>query len=163
MKIETIAETPVATTSSTTRISAHTHINGLGLDENGDAIVDDASTAGNRSGLVGQKDAREALGIVADLIHSQQLAGRALLLVGPPGTGKVSCAFCASDCVAVCSMSCVYTERATAAAEKNAHSRLFNSSHRCYNLDRTCHGSGARNWLATILILVCKKHQWWWS
>lgn len=46
-------------------------------------------TGGNPSGLVGQVAAREALGVVADLIHSQRLAGRALLLVGPPGTGKV--------------------------------------------------------------------------
>jgi RuvB-like protein 1 (pontin 52) len=93
MKIETVADNNSNSASggggvaaSTTRISAHTHINGLGLDENGVAIVDSAM---NRSGLVGQADAREALGVVTDLIHSQQLAGRALLLVGPPGTGKV--------------------------------------------------------------------------
>ena len=89
MKIETVADSNTNSAggaTSTTRISAHTHINGLGLDENGDAIVD---VTKNRSGLVGQVDAREALGVVTDLIHSQQLAGRALLLVGPPGTGKV--------------------------------------------------------------------------
>jgi hypothetical protein len=85
MKIETLSSSTTAASSSS-RISAHTHITGLGLDENGDAIVDSLD---NTSGLVGQVAAREALGIVADLIHSQRLAGRALLLVGPPGTGKV--------------------------------------------------------------------------
>jgi RuvB-like protein 1 len=96
MKIETVVDgsgggNNAAAATSTTRISAHTHINGLGLDENGDAIIDPTT---NRSGLVGQVDAREALGVVTDLIHSQQLAGRALLLVGPPGTGKVCLCLC---------------------------------------------------------------------
>ncbi|MGK3734842.1 MAG: DNA helicase TIP49 (TBP-interacting protein) [Bacillariaceae sp.] len=92
VKVETIASANVSVSSSS-RVSAHTHITGLGLDENGDAIVpmvgnEQAATA-NTSGLVGQTAAREALGIVSDLVHSQRLAGRALLLVGPPGTGKV--------------------------------------------------------------------------
>lgn len=81
MKIETIA-----TSSSGSRISAHTHITGLGLDETGSVIPDSSC------GLVGQGPAREALGIVTDLVISQQLAGRALLLVGGPGTGKTALA-----------------------------------------------------------------------
>lgn len=81
MKVETISSS-----SSSPRISAHTHITGLGLDDDGNA-VDDVSC-----GLVGQTQAREACGIVTDLIHTQQLAGRALLLVGPPGTGKTALA-----------------------------------------------------------------------
>lgn len=92
VKIETVGSSANSAASSS-RISAHTHISGLGLDENGDAIVpmmeDGQSSSTNTSGLVGQVAAREALGIVSDLVHSQRLAGRALLLVGPPGTGKV--------------------------------------------------------------------------
>ena len=90
VKVETIASSANTPTASSSRISAHTHITGLGLDENGDAIVpmmEDGHGSGriNTSGLVGQVAAREALGIVSDLVHSQRLAGRALLLVGPPG------------------------------------------------------------------------------
>ena len=47
MKIE-----EVKSSAKTQRISAHTHIKGLGLDENGIAIQ-------NASGLVGQELARE--------------------------------------------------------------------------------------------------------
>ena len=36
-------------------------------------------------GLVGQQRAREACGIVVDLIRSKKMAGRALLLAGAPG------------------------------------------------------------------------------
>ena len=89
VKIETVGSAANASAASSSRISAHTHISGLGLDENGDAIVlmmeDGQSSSTNTSGLVGQVAAREALGIVSDLVHSQRLAGRALLLVGPPG------------------------------------------------------------------------------
>jgi DNA helicase TIP49 (TBP-interacting protein) len=91
--VETIASSVSTSAASSSRISAHTHISGLGLDESGDAIVpmveDGQQGIGsvnvNTSGLVGQVAAREALGIVSDLVHSQRLAGRALLLVGPPG------------------------------------------------------------------------------
>lgn len=81
MKIETISSS-----SGGSRISAHTHITGLGLDETGSVIP------GSSCGLVGQVAAREALGVVTDLVISQQLAGRALLLVGGPGTGKTALA-----------------------------------------------------------------------
>lgn len=88
MKIETINTSAAASTSSSSRISVHTHITGLGLDvEDGSAIVDASSC-----GLIGQVAAREALGIVADLVTSQQLAGRAILLVGGSGTGKTALA-----------------------------------------------------------------------
>nr|CAD7449705.1 unnamed protein product [Timema bartmani] len=80
MKIE-----EVKSTAKTQRISAHSHVKGLGLDENGIAI----SMA---AGLVGQKEAREAAGIVVDLIKSKKMAGRAILLAGPPGTGKTAIA-----------------------------------------------------------------------
>jgi len=63
----------------------HTHIKGLGLDEAGAALP-------IASGLVGQERAREAVGVVVELIKSKKMAGRALLLAGAPGTGKTALA-----------------------------------------------------------------------
>lgn len=44
------------------------------------------------SGFVGQAEAREAAGLVVDMIRQKRMAGRALLLAGPPGTGKTALA-----------------------------------------------------------------------
>lgn len=76
----------VQSTSKSTRVSAHTHIKGLGLDPS----TGEAQPIG--SGLVGQEKAREACGLVVDLIRSRKMAGRALLLAGGPGTGKTALA-----------------------------------------------------------------------
>ncbi len=76
----------VQSTSKATRVSAHTHIKGLGLDSS----TGIATPVG--SGLVGQEKAREACGLVVDLIRSRKMAGRALLLAGAPGTGKTALA-----------------------------------------------------------------------
>lgn len=67
------------------RISAHSHIRGLGLDENLRAkdVAD---------GLVGQKKAREAAGVIVKLIQTGKMAGRGILMAGPPGTGKTAIA-----------------------------------------------------------------------
>ncbi|CAM9994871.1 unnamed protein product [Discosporangium mesarthrocarpum] len=80
MKIE-----EVQSTTKTQRVAVHTHVKGLGLDENGVA-----PTIG--AGMVGQEKAREAAGIVVELIKSKKMAGRALLLAGAPGTGKTALA-----------------------------------------------------------------------
>ena len=80
MKIE-----EVKSTTKTQRIAAHSHVKGLGLDERGIAKPVAA-------GLVGQELAREAAGVVTDLIRSKKMAGRAMLLAGPPGTGKTALA-----------------------------------------------------------------------
>ncbi|CAG5128160.1 unnamed protein product [Candidula unifasciata] len=80
MKIE-----EVKSTSKAQRIASHSHIKGLGLDENGYAIQSSA-------GLVGQELAREAAGVVVELIRSKKMSGRAVLLAGPPGTGKTAIA-----------------------------------------------------------------------
>lgn len=78
MKIE-----EVQSTTKKQRISSHTHIKGLGLSDDGFALP-------IASGLVGQEKAREAAGIIVELIKSKKMAGRALLLAGAPGTGKTA-------------------------------------------------------------------------
>ena len=67
------------------RISAHSHIRGLGLDENYRAIK-------KADGMVGQEDAREAAGIVVRMIKEGKFAGNAILIAGPPGSGKTALA-----------------------------------------------------------------------
>ena len=87
--------TPAPTTTTTTttpavsapnkdfRIHTHSHIKGLGLSAEGHALP-------IGQGFVGQAQAREALGLHLGLLRSGKYSGRPLLLVGPPGTGKVS-------------------------------------------------------------------------
>ena len=43
-------------------------------------------------GLVGREKAREACGVVVELIKTKKMAGRALMLAGAPGTGKTAMA-----------------------------------------------------------------------
>merc|ERR1711934_184198 len=72
-------------TTKAQRVAVHTHIKGLGLDEHGTALQCAA-------GLCGQEKAREAAGVVVELIGTKKMAGRALLLAGAPGTGKTALA-----------------------------------------------------------------------
>jgi RuvB-like protein 1 (pontin 52) len=72
------------------RIGPHSHIKGLGLTPDGSAPSDAA-------GFIGQTNAREACGVVVDLIKSRKFSGRALLLVGAPGTGKTALALAVSQ------------------------------------------------------------------
>jgi RuvB-like protein 2 len=92
------------------RIGAHSHITGLGLNEllechssNAAAAVTvaDSDAATRRStaaatmttcGLVGQERARRAMGVVLKLIQQSHIAGRSILLAGPPSTGKTALA-----------------------------------------------------------------------
>ncbi len=67
------------------RIGAHSHIRGLGLDE-------DLKAKPVADGLVGQTKAREAAGIIVRLIKAGKMAGRGILIAGPPGTGKTAIA-----------------------------------------------------------------------
>lgn len=80
MKIE-----EVQSTTKTVRVATHSHVKGLGLQADGAAHQ-------VANGLVGQEKAREACGIVVDLIKSKKMAGRALLMAGAPGTGKTALA-----------------------------------------------------------------------
>jgi len=66
------------------RVGAHSHIKGLGL-KNGKALM-------KADGMVGQIEAREAAGIIVELIKQGKMAGRGILLAGPPGTGKTAIA-----------------------------------------------------------------------
>jgi RuvB-like protein 1 (pontin 52) len=75
----------VKSTTKTARVATHSHVKGLGLDEEGTASP-------NAAGLVGQEKAREACGVVVELIRTKKMAGRALMLAGAPGTGKTALA-----------------------------------------------------------------------
>ena len=98
---------PLSTASlaRSSRIAPHSHIKALGLTPEGFATVDGA-------GFVGQNNAREvrvptqhyplysnyrqACGVAVELVKSRKFSGRALLLVGAPGTGKTALALAIS-------------------------------------------------------------------
>jgi len=67
------------------RIGAHSHIRGLGLDDS----LDPREVS---QGMVGQKKARRAAGLILEMIKEGKIAGRALLIAGQPGTGKTAIA-----------------------------------------------------------------------
>ncbi len=66
------------------RVSAHSHVKGLGL-EKGKPVE-------GKDGMIGQGEAREAAGIITELVRDGKFAGRAVLIAGPPGTGKTAIA-----------------------------------------------------------------------
>lgn len=67
------------------RVSAHSHVQGLGLGKDGKAEE-------GKDGMIGQLPAREAAGIITKLVSEGKFAGRAALIAGPPGTGKTAIA-----------------------------------------------------------------------
>ncbi|CCE65449.1 hypothetical protein TPHA_0L00920 [Tetrapisispora phaffii CBS 4417] len=75
---------------SGTRTATHTHIKGLGLDDQGIAKKVEG-------GFVGQIEAREACGVVVDLIKAKKMSGKAILLAGGPSTGKTALALAISQ------------------------------------------------------------------
>jgi len=66
------------------RVGSHSHITGLGLEGLKAKEIAD--------GMVGQIEARQAAGIVVNMVKEGRFAGRAILLAGPPGTGKTALA-----------------------------------------------------------------------
>jgi TBP-interacting protein len=80
-----LASTELKPAARVVRRSIHSHITGLGLDAQGKA-----KKLGG--GLVGQEEAREAAGVIVQLIKEGKLGGRGILIVGPPGTGKTAIA-----------------------------------------------------------------------
>lgn len=66
-------------------LGTHSHIRGLGLD---DALEPRKSS----QGMVGQLKARKAAGVILRMIQQGKIAGRAILIAGPPSTGKTAIA-----------------------------------------------------------------------
>lgn len=80
------------------KVAVHSHIRGLGLNEQGlvttehGAETDVTTVLGSGGGFVGQHKAREACGVLVELVRSQKMGGRGVLLVGAPGSGKTALA-----------------------------------------------------------------------
>ena len=72
------------------RIGAHSHIRGLGLD-------DRLEPRQNSQGMIGQGRARKAAGLMLKMVREGRIAGRAILLAGPPSTGKTAIAMGMSE------------------------------------------------------------------
>ncbi|ODV58083.1 RuvB family ATP-dependent DNA helicase reptin [Ascoidea rubescens DSM 1968] len=66
-------------------IATHSHITGLGLD-------DHLQPRESSQGMVGQLKARKAAGIILKMVQEGKIAGRAVLIAGPPSTGKTAIA-----------------------------------------------------------------------
>ncbi|EDO17376.1 hypothetical protein Kpol_1060p32 [Vanderwaltozyma polyspora DSM 70294] len=66
-------------------IAAHSHITGLGLDGNLQPLE-------SSNGMVGQLKARRAAGVILKMVQNGTIAGRAVLVAGPPSTGKTALA-----------------------------------------------------------------------
>ncbi|KAG5458739.1 MAG: TIP49 C-terminus-domain-containing protein [Olpidium bornovanus] len=64
---------------------SHSHIRGLGLDD----ALDPRPVS---QGMVGQVKARKAAGLILKIVKEGKIAGRAILMAGPPGTGKTAIA-----------------------------------------------------------------------
>ncbi|KAI8339428.1 RuvB-like 2 [Chlamydoabsidia padenii] len=67
------------------RVGTHSHIRGLGLDD----ALEPRETS---QGMVGQLKARKAAGVIVKMISAGKIAGRAVLIAGPPSTGKTAIA-----------------------------------------------------------------------
>jgi len=67
------------------RIGVHSHINGLGLDDN-------LNEGADNQGMIGQLKARKAAGLIVKMIKEGKIAGRAILITGEAGTGKTAIA-----------------------------------------------------------------------
>lgn len=67
-------------------IAQHSHVRGLGVEP--DTLEPRAAS----QGLVGQEKARKAAAIILEMVKQGKIAGRAVLIAGPPSTGKTAIA-----------------------------------------------------------------------
>ncbi|MCJ1244227.1 RuvB-like protein 2 [Trapelia coarctata] len=67
-------------------VAAHSHVRGLGVDPN---TLEPSHSA---QGLVGQEKARKAAAVILQMVKDGKIAGRAVLIAGPPSTGKTAIA-----------------------------------------------------------------------
>ncbi|OCK80363.1 TIP49-domain-containing protein [Lepidopterella palustris CBS 459.81] len=67
-------------------IAAHSHIRGLGVEP------DTLEPKSSSQGLVGQEKARKAAAVILQMVKEGKIAGRAVLIAGPPSTGKTAIA-----------------------------------------------------------------------
>ncbi|KAI9603471.1 hypothetical protein KEM48_001483 [Puccinia striiformis f. sp. tritici PST-130] len=92
MALATIAtSTEVRDIVKLERIGAHSHIRGLGLDDRLEPKL-------NAQGMVGQIKARKAAGVILKMVQQGRIAGRAILMAGPPSSGKTAIAM-GKNCV----------------------------------------------------------------
>ncbi|OZJ05005.1 hypothetical protein BZG36_02159 [Bifiguratus adelaidae] len=85
MSVATTANTETRDILRIERIGTHSHIRGLGLD-------DRLQPKPSSQGMVGQIKARRAAGVMVKMIQQGKIAGRAMLMAGPPSTGKTAIA-----------------------------------------------------------------------
>ncbi|MCJ1315835.1 RuvB-like protein 2 [Xylographa vitiligo] len=67
-------------------VAAHSHIRGLGVD------LTTLEPSHSSQGLVGQEKARKAAAIILQMVKEGKIAGKAVLIAGPPSTGKTAIA-----------------------------------------------------------------------
>ena len=67
-------------------VAAHSHIRGLGVDQQ------TLEPTHSSQGLVGQEKARKAAAVILQMVRDGKIAGRAVLIAGPPSTGKTAIA-----------------------------------------------------------------------
>jgi len=126
--------TTVKDTTKLERIGAHSHITGLGVN---DALELTATTTSSSScGLIGQAKARKAMALVYKLIQQGKIGGRAILIAGPPSTGKTALAmglaqqlgsdipFCSLSATEVFSLEISKTEALTQAIRRSMGVRI---------------------------------------
>jgi RuvB-like protein 2 len=137
-----IAPSSIKDTTKLERIGAHSHISGLGVN---DALEEEkiaprgvgvGGSANPSGGLIGQQKARKAMGIVFKLIQQGKIGGRAILLAGPPGSGKTALAmglaqqlgsevpFCSLSATEVFSLEVSKTEALTQAIRRSMGVRI---------------------------------------
>jgi hypothetical protein len=83
--IQTVSETNQQL-SSLNLVAAHSHIRGLGVEP------DTLEPKSSSQGLVGQEKARKAAAVILQMVKEGKIAGRAVLIAGPPSTGKTAIA-----------------------------------------------------------------------